>query len=156
MLQQNIRWKSLEKIYKISMLLHCSDVNISAKLHQTFFFCPARSAGFLNPLTRKIVFVRACGVRPSVRTPFPFCDFATFWANRLIWKLLFWMKIRVFAAHSFFQHRRFWKKNTRFCGSFPIWKSTILDENTRFCGSFLIWKSTILDENTRFCGSFPI
>ena len=30
-------------------------------------FCPARSAGFLNPLTRKIVFVRPCGgVRPCV------------------------------------------------------------------------------------------
>ena len=43
------------------------------------FLCPARSAGVLNPLTRKIVFVRpACGVRPSVCTPFPYCDFAFF------------------------------------------------------------------------------
>ena len=41
-------------------------------------FCPARSAGVLNPLTRKIVFVRPCGVRPCVCTPFPYCDFATF------------------------------------------------------------------------------
>ena len=40
--------------------------------------CPARSAGFFNPLTRKIVFVRACGVRACVCTPFPYCDFATF------------------------------------------------------------------------------
>ena len=31
------------------------------------FSCPARSAGFLNPLTRKIVFVRPACVRPSVR-----------------------------------------------------------------------------------------
>ena len=29
-------------------------------------FCPARSAGFLNPLTRKIVFVRPASVRASV------------------------------------------------------------------------------------------
>ena len=29
-------------------------------------FCPARSAGFLNPLTRKIVFVRPACVRASV------------------------------------------------------------------------------------------
>ena len=30
-------------------------------------FCPSRSAGFFNPLTRKIVFVRPACVRPSVR-----------------------------------------------------------------------------------------
>ena len=41
-------------------------------------FCPARSAGFLNPLTRKIVFVRPASVRACVCTPFPYCDFATF------------------------------------------------------------------------------
>ena len=29
-------------------------------------FCPARSAGFFNPLTRKIVFVRPASVRASV------------------------------------------------------------------------------------------
>ena len=40
-------------------------------------FCPALRAGFFNPLTRKIVFVRA-SVRPSVSTPFPYYDFATF------------------------------------------------------------------------------
>ena len=34
-------------------------------------FCPARSAGVLNRLTRKIVFVRAC-VRPSVRPSVPY------------------------------------------------------------------------------------
>ena len=32
-----------------------------------FFSCPARSAGFLNPLTRKIVFVRPASVRACVR-----------------------------------------------------------------------------------------
>ena len=30
-LQENIRWKVLDEIYKIYMLLHRSDVNISAK-----------------------------------------------------------------------------------------------------------------------------
>ena len=36
-LQENIRWKALDEIYKIYMLLHCSDLNISEKSRQTFF-----------------------------------------------------------------------------------------------------------------------
>ena len=35
-LQENIRWKALDEIYNIYMLLHRSDLNISAKLCQTF------------------------------------------------------------------------------------------------------------------------
>ena len=35
-LQQNIRWKALDEIYKIYMLLHRSDLNISEKFCQTF------------------------------------------------------------------------------------------------------------------------
>ena len=35
-LQQNIRWKALDEIYKIYMLLHRSDLNISEKNRQTF------------------------------------------------------------------------------------------------------------------------
>ena len=31
-LQQNIRWKALDEIYKIYMLLHRSDLNISEKI----------------------------------------------------------------------------------------------------------------------------
>ena len=31
-LQENIRWKALDEIYKIYMLLHRSDLNISEKL----------------------------------------------------------------------------------------------------------------------------
>ena len=34
-LQENIRWKDLDEIYKIYMLLHPSDVNISEKFRQT-------------------------------------------------------------------------------------------------------------------------
>ena len=34
-LQVNFRWKALDEIYKIYMLLHRSDLNISAKLCQT-------------------------------------------------------------------------------------------------------------------------
>ena len=41
-LQENIRWKALDEIYKIYMLLHRSDLNISAKLCQTFFAFSAR------------------------------------------------------------------------------------------------------------------
>ena len=36
-LQENIRWKALDEIYKMYMLLHRSDLNISAKMCQTFF-----------------------------------------------------------------------------------------------------------------------
>ena len=31
-LQQNLRWKALDEIYKIYMLLHCSDLNIPEKI----------------------------------------------------------------------------------------------------------------------------
>ena len=34
-LQENIRWTALDEIYKIYMLLHRSDPNISAKFRQT-------------------------------------------------------------------------------------------------------------------------
>ena len=36
-LQENIRWKALDEIYKIYMLLHRSDINISENFRQTFF-----------------------------------------------------------------------------------------------------------------------
>ena len=35
-LQENIRWKALDEIYKIYMLLHRSDLNISEIVHQNF------------------------------------------------------------------------------------------------------------------------
>ena len=35
-LQINIRWKALDEIYKIYMLLHRSDFNISENVRQTF------------------------------------------------------------------------------------------------------------------------
>ena len=37
MLQENIRWKALDEIYKIYMLLHRSDLNISATFSWNFF-----------------------------------------------------------------------------------------------------------------------
>ena len=37
LLQQNIRWKALDEIYKICMLLHRSDLNISANFHRIFW-----------------------------------------------------------------------------------------------------------------------
>ena len=36
-LQENIRWKALDEIYKICMLLHRSDLNISEKFSSIFF-----------------------------------------------------------------------------------------------------------------------
>ena len=35
-LQENIRWKALDEIYTIYMLLHRSDLNISAQLRRFF------------------------------------------------------------------------------------------------------------------------
>ena len=35
-LQENIHWKALDEIYKIYMLLHRSDLNISENFRQTF------------------------------------------------------------------------------------------------------------------------
>ena len=35
-LQENIRWKALDEIYKIYMLLHRSDLNISEIVRQLF------------------------------------------------------------------------------------------------------------------------
>ena len=35
-LQVNIRWKALDEIYKIYMLLHRSDLNFSEKFRQFF------------------------------------------------------------------------------------------------------------------------
>ena len=35
-LQENIRWKALDEIYKIYMLLHRSDLNISANFRHEF------------------------------------------------------------------------------------------------------------------------
>ena len=35
-LQENIRWKALDEIYKIYMLLYHSDLNVSENFRQTF------------------------------------------------------------------------------------------------------------------------
>ena len=50
-LQVNIRWKALDEIYKIYMLLHRSDLNISKKLSNVFaFFSLFPCHSFLNIL----------------------------------------------------------------------------------------------------------
>jgi len=50
--QENILWKALDEIYKIYMLLHRSDLNISEKFRQTFshFFCEFFGIFFKNSL----------------------------------------------------------------------------------------------------------
>ena len=45
-LQVNIRWKALDEIYKIYMLLHRSDLNISENFRQTFSHFSAKFAKF--------------------------------------------------------------------------------------------------------------
>ena len=46
-LQVNIRWKALGEIYKIYMLLHRSDLNISEFFRQTFSHFLAKFAKFV-------------------------------------------------------------------------------------------------------------
>ena len=41
-LLEHIRWKALDEIYKIYMLLHRSDLNISENFRQTFSHFPAK------------------------------------------------------------------------------------------------------------------
>ena len=41
-LQETIRWKALDEIHKIYMLLHRSDLNISEKVRQTFLHLSAK------------------------------------------------------------------------------------------------------------------
>ena len=47
-LQENIRWKALDEIYKIYMLLHRSDLNISEKNRQTFPHLSEKNAKFTH------------------------------------------------------------------------------------------------------------
>ena len=46
-LQENIRWKALDEIYKIYMLLHRSDLNISENFRQNFSHFLANFAKFV-------------------------------------------------------------------------------------------------------------
>ena len=45
-LQENIRWKALDEIYKIYMLLHRSDLNISEKIREHFSHFSAKFTHF--------------------------------------------------------------------------------------------------------------
>ena len=56
-LQENIRWKALDEIYKIYMLLHRSNLNILAKFRQTFSHFPANFAKFRH---FRIIFIKIC------------------------------------------------------------------------------------------------
>ena len=54
-LQVNIRWKALDEIYKIYMLLHRSDLNISENFRQTFSHFSAKFKYFAK-IDLKFVF----------------------------------------------------------------------------------------------------
>ena len=56
-LQENIRWKAVDKIYKIYMLLHRSDLNISEFFRQTFSHF---SAKFCKIRYFEILFIDFC------------------------------------------------------------------------------------------------
>ena len=55
-LQENIRWKALDEIYKIYMLLHRSDLNISEKIRQHFFANECMNFRFFHFLRRILHF----------------------------------------------------------------------------------------------------
>ena len=55
-LQVNIRWKALDDIYKIYMLLRRSDLNISKKIHQTFSQFSANFAKFVMVEFLSVIF----------------------------------------------------------------------------------------------------
>ena len=50
-LQESIRWKALDEIYKIYMLLHRSDLNISENFRQSNFFA------FFGKILQKLAIV---------------------------------------------------------------------------------------------------
>ena len=56
-LQENMRWKARDEIYKICMLLHRSDLNILAKFRQTFshFFDK-----FVKIHHFRLIFIKIC------------------------------------------------------------------------------------------------
>ena len=55
-LQVNIRWKALDEIYKIYMLLHRSDLNISETVRQTFSHFRQNFANFAHSRKKFIEF----------------------------------------------------------------------------------------------------
>ena len=55
-LQENIRWKALDDIYKIYMLLHRSDLNISSEV-RGFFLISFRKIATLCIFSVKVVIV---------------------------------------------------------------------------------------------------
>ena len=50
-LQENIRWKALDEIYKIYMLMHRSDLNISENFRQTFSHFSANFGKLISKFT---------------------------------------------------------------------------------------------------------
>ena len=134
---------------------------LGARTFRCFLFrfrlCPAQRAGVLNPLTRKIVFVRPASVRASVCTPFPYCDFAAFhflFGNQRNRRFSNKKYVASLRPTSYLKSDDFGRKYAilRLTSSSKSndfgRKHAMLDENTRFCGSLLIRKATILDENT--------
>ena len=67
-LQENIRWKAPDEIYKICMLLHRSDLNISENFRQLFSHFWQNFAKKKNSLFFLILFVfRAQAVEEALR-----------------------------------------------------------------------------------------
>ena len=58
-LQENIRWKALDEIYKIYMLLHRSDLNISEKNRQTFSHFSAKFYKFTHFRRKSLNFAQS-------------------------------------------------------------------------------------------------
>ena len=68
--QENIRWKALDEIYKIYMLLLRSDRNFSAKFRQTFSHF---SAHFAEVRNFQIIFIEFCSDFDKILSEFRRC-----------------------------------------------------------------------------------
>ena len=78
-LQENIRWKARDEIYKIYMLLHRLDLNLLAKFRQTFSHFSAKFSSFLLNLFR--FWWKLLGISPLLFSvsmfPFSYHSFQT-------------------------------------------------------------------------------
>ena len=133
------------------------------------YTAPREARGFeIRWLEKSSLSVRPC-VRPCVRTPFPYCDFATVhflydnrqnrWFLKKTWAAI--LRLTSTLKINDFGRKYAILRLTSFLKIYDFGrKCQILDENTRFCGSPLFGKSMTLDENTwfwagentRFCG----
>ena len=131
-LQENIRWKALDEIYKIYMLLHRSDVNISAKFRQTFSHFPR----LLLPLRRELRVLR------DGRVPLPLRPLGALELRRELRLALRPRGLKggsiLLSLQNWQNLQNFWRARSR------LYQNEILRENMRLTTFFKLYKICIL------------